>query len=484
MRLTALIMLAALALGPTACRKQNEGTIKVLVIGDAPTMRDPALGPLSPSDKILLANTAQGLVRFDSNGNIVGGLAERWNVSSDGLSYIFRLQSGSWPDGRKIDAEQVAKLLKREIAARSKNTLKDRFGAVDDIVAMTDRVIEISLIAPRADLLSLLAQPEMAIIRDGKGTGPFEPAAEKGQEIELTRRVVSPDDETATKDELLLGAASADAAIRSFADGNADLVLGGRFENLPLVRSANLRRDALRFDPASGLFGLVPLVASGPLAKPELLHVLNQAIDRDSFISALGVPGLSPRATLLEPGLDGLPAPAAPAWLGTALPDRLPALKSQAAKLAGKTLQQPIRVDLPEGLGADVLLSVLQRSWGALGFTVERAARPAAADFRLVDAVAPSTSPSWFVRYFRCDAARVCDKDADALMDAARDTPVPAQRYALLGQAAARIDDAQLFLPIAAPIRWSLVGQRVQNFSGNRYAYHTLTDLQGKPAGD
>ena len=45
----------------------------------------------------------------------------------------------------------------------------------------------------------------------------------------------------------------------------------------------------------------------------------------------------------------------------------------------------------------------------------------------------------------------------DALLDAARSQPVPAQRYALLGQAAARIDDAQLFIPIAAPMRWSLV---------------------------
>ena len=62
-------------------------------------------------------------------------------------------------------------------------------------------------------------------------------------------------------------------------------------------------------------------------------------------------------------------------------------------------------------------------------------------------------------------------------MAAARQTPVPAQRYALLAQAAARIDDAQLFLPITAPVRWSLVSSRIQNFAGNRYASHTLTDL-------
>jgi peptide/nickel transport system substrate-binding protein len=51
----------------------------------------------------------------------------------------------------------------------------------------------------------------------------------------------------------------------------------------------------------------------------------------------------------------------------------------------------------------------------------------------------------------------------------------------LLTQAAARIDDAQLFIPITAPVRWSLASARVQGFAGNRYAAHTLTDLQQPP---
>ncbi|HEY8592947.1 MAG TPA: ABC transporter substrate-binding protein [Sphingomicrobium sp.] len=483
MRIAALIMLAAIAVAPAACRKQPEGTIKVLVIGNEPKLRDPALGPLTAPDKLLLATTAQGLVRFDAAGNIVAGLAERWTVSPDGLSYIFRLQPATWPDGRKITAEQVVRILKRQIAARSKNDLKDRFGSVEDIVAMTDRVIEISLISPRTDLLALLAQPEMGILRDGKGTGPFTAERSNGA-FKLTREIVTVDDEQTTKEQLVLDAADAEDAVRSFAAGKADLVLGGTFVDLPWARGTKLDRNALRFDPASGLFGLVPLAKDGPLANSELRDVLNRAIDRDAFVTALSVPGLTPRATLLEPGLDGVPAPAAPPWTATPLAERLPALQAEAARLSGTGPKRPIRLALPDGPGADMLLGVIQHSWGALGFTVERAASRGNADFALIDEVAPSASPAWFVRYFRCAAARVCNSEIDAMMEAARQSATPAERYALLAQAAGRIDDAQLFMPIAAPVRWSLVSRRIQTFAGNRYARHTLTDLEGKPAGD
>jgi peptide/nickel transport system substrate-binding protein len=480
-RLAAFVLLAALAIVPGACRDEPEGTLKVVAIGGAPSIRDPAAGPLPFPDQVLLGNVAQGLVRFDAAGNIVSGLAERWTVSDDGLSYIFRLASGNWPDGRKITARDVARLIKHELGSRSNNSLKGAFGAVEDVVAMTDRVIEITGTEPRPDLLSLLAQPQMAILRNGQGTGPFTATPAAGGAVELKRAIVSPDEETTTREELLLGGAAAAAAISQFASSNADLVLGGSFVDLPLTKRVKLARNALRFDPASGLFGLVPTQNGGPLDKPEVRHLLSEAIDRDSLVGALGVPGLAPRATLLEPGLDGLPAPTAATWTATAYADRLADLQARARRLFVDDPKPTVRLALPDGPGADLLFNLLQRDWGQLGLTVERASSAASADFALIDEVAPSSSPSWFVRRFHCDAVPVCDPKADELMDAARLSPVPAQRYALLGQAAALIDDGQLFLPITAPVRWSLVSERIQNFAGNRYARHTLTDLQAKP---
>jgi oligopeptide transport system substrate-binding protein len=484
-RVLALLAVTALAMVPAACGNQPEGAIKVVVIGGPPKLRDPALGPLPAPDAVLLQNVAQGLVQFDAAGNIVPGLAERWNVSDDGMSYIFRIAATDWPDGRKITADQVVRILKRAIAPRSKDPLKDSLGAVAEVVAMTDRVIEIRLTAPRPNLLALLAQPEMAIVRSGFGAGPFRyAAAGKGGELRLTREIASDDEETPRKDQVVLSGAPVTDAVRAFALARSDVVLGGTFADLPYARSIKLPRGSLRFDPATGLFGLIPLHTGSKVDRPEVRRLLSQAIDRNTLVAALGVPGLAARATLLEPSLDGVSAPVAPAWSAAPFGDRLPGLQAQAARLLGKSAKTTVRVLLPDGPGADMLLQLLTRDWGALGMTAERAHSIAAADFALVDEVAPSSSPAWYVRRFRCEIAPVCDAGADQLMEAAREAQIPAQRYALLTQAAALIDDEQLFLPIAAPVRWSLVSNRIVNFAGNRYARHSLTDLEQKLGGD
>lgn len=302
-------------------------------------------------------------------------------------------------------------------------------------------------------------------------------------ELRLTREIASSDEEATRHEEVLLGGASPKDAIMGFAASKSDLVLGGTFADLPLTRATHLPTGTLRFDPASGLFGLVPMHAGGPFDSPEARHLLAQALDRANFVSGLGVPALAARPTLLEPGLDGVPNVTAPDWFGRPLVDRLPALRAQAARLFGTT-KPVMQVALPTGPGADFLLLELKRDWGAVGVDVEAAQNPGSADFALVDEVAPSSSPAWFVRRFRCGVVPICDAEADQLLDAARQMPVPAQRYALLVQAAGRIDDAQLFIPITAPVRWSLVSNRVQNFAGNRYARHTLTDLEQQSASD
>ena len=486
-RLIGLLAASLLVLLPAACADEPEGPTRVVVIGGKPELADASAGPLKPADAVLLQNVAQGLVAFDASGDIVAGLAERWNVSNDGLSYIFRIAPATWPNGRKITAEQVARALRRQLRNGTRNAISDSLGAVTEVVAMTERVIEIRLSNPRPNLLALLAQPEIAVVRNGVGTGPFtlvEDAPEDADRL-LARRIEDLDEGTVEEEHVLLSGRGAEQAIADFAAGRADLVLGGTFADLPLARDVTRPRDALRFDPVSGLFGLAPVRRDGRFSGAPWRRLLNAAIDREALVAALAVPGLAPRATLLVAGLDGVAAPAPPEWASQPLGDRRPGLAAQATRLLNGENEVPIKLWLPKGPGGDLVLRQLELDWSILGLKAERAESRSSADFELIDEVAPSASPAWFARRFRCAVAPTCDPEIDELLAGARAASVPDQRYALIAQAAARIDQDALFLPIAAPIRWSLVGNRIKSFAPNRFARHILTNLDGEaPEGE
>ncbi|MEO6433670.1 MAG: ABC transporter substrate-binding protein [Sphingomicrobium sp.] len=480
-RALSLALVALAMLAPTACDNRDVGKTRVIAIGPDPVVRDPGL-TATAGDELLAASIAQGLVSFDGAGNIVGGLAERWNVSDDGLSYIFRLAPVTWGDGRKLTAEQVARALRRSFSATGINPLRDTLGAVAEVVAMTDRVLEIRLAAPRPHLLALLAQPQFAVMRGGTGSGPFSLDAAKDKDgwLVLKRAIaVGEDAEPVKEEEVLLKGDAAERALAAFAAGKAELVIGGTFADVPLAQRTNAPAAALRFDPAAGLFGLVPMRSDGPAGDPDIRALLARAIDRDALIAALGVRGLVGRTTLLEPGLDGNIAPVIQPWARVPIVERRAGAAADARRMIGNGGERPrLRIYLPEGPGGDVLFHQLQIDWGGIGFAVERAERPRTADFALIDVVAPSLSPAWFVRHFRCTVVPVCDADVDALLDSARLALVPAERSALIAEAAALADSKTLFIALGAPIRWSMVGSSIDGFAVNRFARHSLAGLR------
>ena len=471
----------------SACGRESGEVTRVGVVGAEPKLVDTVSSALSEGDALIRANLAQGLVRFDERGQVVPGLAERWNVSDDGLSYIFRLQTGEWPDGRKLKADEVARILERQLRPASSNPLKDTLGAVEQIVAMTDRVIEIRLKAPRPNLLQLLAQPEFGLVRARVGTGPFRiptvddraaiPTEElDGKGLLIIHRIRIPDAEDPIEKVRVVGG-EARKLVAAFANGDLDLVLGGTVADLPIALGAKVPRGARRFDPVAGLFGLAPTGRNEALQDRDVRSLLNRAIDRQALIAGLHVGGLQPRATLLQAGMEGIGVPAQPAWLNQPRVERSSSLLDQARQLFGSIDRPTFRVALPSGPGGNYLLARLRYDWEPLGITVERATSPASADLVWVDEVAPSSSPAWMLRRFRCGVAAICALEAEALLEEARATLDPVQRGQLLIEAGQIMDDAQLFLPVAAPIRWSLVSGRAPGFAENPFARHTLVGL-------
>ena len=482
-----LILATVAALGLGACDRNPSGVTRVAAIGPQPKLVETVSEPLSAGDALVRSSMAQGLVRFDERGQVVPGLAERWNVSDDGLSYIFRLQTGEWPDGRKIKADEIARILGRQLRPASTNPLKDTLGAVSEIVAMTDRVIEIRLSAPRPNLLQLLAQPEFGLVRASVGTGPFHPPTPdetaaippdelKGDGLLIVHRIRIPDADDPIE-KVRLSGGGARALVTAFANGDLDLVIGGTVGDLPIALGTKMPRGALRFDPVAGLFGLQPTGRSELLRETDVRRLLSRAIDRQALVAGLRVDGLTPRATILQAGLEGVGNPPQPPWLRQAIDERRAALVAEANRIFGNTERPTFRLAVPQGPGGDYLFGRLRYDWAYLGIKVERAPTAASADLVWIDEVAPSSTPAWFLRRFRCGSATICVEQAGSLLDSARTAPEPLDRANLFLEAARLMDEAQLFIPVAAPVRWSLVSGRAPGFQENPFARHTLVGL-------
>jgi len=482
-RPTLLLPICA-ALAMAGCGPNNSGETKVVLIGDGARLSDPAAGPVDSDDAVLLSAAAEGLVQLDPRGEVIPGIAERWHVSDDGMSYIFRLGSRRWPDGKQIEAETVARLLRRSMRAPS-NRLFDSFRAVEDVKAMTDRVIEIRLSAPRPDLLTILGQPELALLRNGQGAGPFLISRSDDEDdpgMHLSRLTGSEDRGDLTEETIHLSSLKTADAIAAFAKGEAELVLGGTFANLPLALQAEINYSAIRIDPVIGLFGLQVMRADGPLGDKEVRSILNRAIDRDALVADLQVPGLLPRATLLQAGLDVPDGYETPAWSETAIAERRAelgaALRRQFGDNRDGNALMTVRLYIPAGPGGDMVYERIAADWLAVGVATERVQRRDRADVVLVDEVAPSTSASWFVRRFRCGAVPICSTEADELLAEARKALVVDNRQRQLVEAARMMDQAELFMPLTAPIRWSLATPDIRGFAPNILGRHALTGLK------
>nr|MBN1228301.1 peptide ABC transporter substrate-binding protein [Anaerolineae bacterium] len=77
-------------------------------IAGLPSLVNPLLAA-SQADKDLVALVFSGLTRLDSYGQPVPDLATGWEVSSDGLTYLFTLRTDvTWHDGTPFTADDVA----------------------------------------------------------------------------------------------------------------------------------------------------------------------------------------------------------------------------------------------------------------------------------------------------------------------------------------------------------------------------------------
>lgn len=192
----AILLASAMVLSATAGLAERSD-IKLGMQLEPPHL-DPTSAAAAAIDEVVYANIYEGLTRFGSDGAILPALAERWDISEDGMSYVFTLREGvSYHSGAEMTAADVKFSLDRARADDSTNAQKALFATIDSVNVIDDLTVEVTLTAPTGALLFNLAWGDAVIVDESfteaektapNGTGPFKLLEwVKGDRIEIVR---------------------------------------------------------------------------------------------------------------------------------------------------------------------------------------------------------------------------------------------------------------------------------------------------------
>jgi oligopeptide transport system substrate-binding protein len=477
----AATLLAAATLA--GCSGEGSGPVVVSVIGQRDDFAKPLVHLPDPGAKLILESTAQGLVAFDAAGEILPALAQRWIVVDDGRSYIFRLRRAFWANGTRVTAPDVARMLMARIESLRRLDPDGPLDAVQAVVPMTGEVIEIRMAAPRPFVLQMLAQPQMAVLSRDGGTGPYRSGRRRGA-LSLTPVDRSTGDEEGQDEPVhpsqlrILRAEPAALAIVRFREGQSALLLGGRFSDLPLLVRSGIDRDAVKVDPVQGLMGLTVVGRNKLIDDDGVRAALAMAIDRSELPRLFPLGGWATTEQVVPSQLDLPRGPTPPAWTGLSMDDRRAQAAAAVATWRAANGEPPaLRIALPTGPGATLLFGLLRRDYRAIGLRIERVGPDADADLRLIDEVAPYDSALWYLGRVGCLRKIHCSDAADMQMQAASLASTPEDRAARIAAAEALIQAHNGYIPLGAPVRWSLATRRLTGFQSSPRARHPLNHL-------
>jgi peptide/nickel transport system substrate-binding protein len=327
-RRSLLLLLAVLAMLGSACSStppppqgKSGGTLRLAYLADM-AQADPDVFYDIEGNTVILS-VYEGLLKYKPDSTeIIPSLAKSWEVSPDGLTYTFHLQTGvKFHDGTAMDAQAVKTSFQRrlDVGAAPSYMLQP----VASMQTPDTNTFVVRLKHPVAPFLHYMASswgpkiisPKALADHAGSdhaqtwakehatGTGPFQLTAfQRGQRYELTRfdgywgpkahvdkveiRII-PDIGT---QRLQLQAGDLDAILHSFPQAE--------------LASVQSNPDLQVRDFSSFLNAIIYLNTNKkPLSDPALRKALAGAIDRDSLVKEVYGPYAKPSSSTYPSGL-------------------------------------------------------------------------------------------------------------------------------------------------------------------------------------
>ena len=269
-----------------------------------PPHLDPTSAAAGAIDSVLYSNVFEGLTRFMSDGSVVPGLAESWEISDDGLTYTFKLREGvTFHDGTTMDAEDVKFSLDRIVAEDSANAQKALYTAISEVNVIDPTTVEVKLSEPNGNMIFNLAWGDAVIVAPESienikqqpiGTGAFKfDSWTQGDQITLSRNDDYWGDAPALTSATFKFISDPTAAFAAMMAEDIDVFSGFPApENLPQFE-ADPRFQVL-VGSTEGETILSTNNKQAPFDNPKVREALAHAIDRQAIIDGamfgLGTP--------------------------------------------------------------------------------------------------------------------------------------------------------------------------------------------------
>ncbi len=284
------------------------------------------------------------LVERWPDDTIVPSLAERWEISDDGLIYRFTLRDGlKWSDGAPLTAHDVEFGLKRNLDPDSPGVsvamLYVLEGAADhalgrssdpDLIgvrALDDRVVQFSLNAPAPYFLGMLnrpdcgpqprhvieAEPERWCDLDVEVvSGAFRRTEHKANRVVLDRRPDYVGHRLGNVETVVWHTAPVNEVMEGFLDERHDLAwISGPWDG---AGSEQIPTDLVNREPTAGLIYFVLNHGRKNMADPRLRLALAQSLDRAALCEGLGEHLIPATGGVVPPALAGHTPDVAPVF--------------------------------------------------------------------------------------------------------------------------------------------------------------------------
>jgi ABC-type dipeptide/oligopeptide/nickel transport system permease component/ABC-type transport system substrate-binding protein len=259
-----------------------------------PPVLDPTSNPAAAISEALYGNLYEGLVEFAPDGSVLPSLARSWEISEDGLTYVFHLRPGvRFHNGAAFDAAAAKFSLERALAPDSLNPQRSRIAAIREVRVLDGLTLSLSLARRSGGLLQSLAWGSFVMVEPRSaptdavhpvGTGPFRFLAwSRGDSLTLERNPDYRGGPAALGQVTFKFIADPTAAYAALMAGDVDA-----FSNYPAPESFPQFAADRRFHVAVGSTESETVLALNnrrpPLDNLEVRRAIAHAIDRNAVI--------------------------------------------------------------------------------------------------------------------------------------------------------------------------------------------------------